>query len=304
MGENKRCYAVIRVDDDAMTRFAAVHGVQFNALLLSGELAVELSENKGNVKKSDSIELFVNLLRDETLTDLEIESLSADDIAAIRPYLKGLKHFSMTACRDVEDISFIEDMTELESLDLLANWAVKALPNFTRLPSLTKLSVVGNYKSIGVSGLADSSIKSLEFFFGRETVESDESVTPFGFDIFTRMPRLHTYKTNWHRSADSRADLLAIVNAPRLMRLIMPNDSFTFAQFAWLRAQCPLMLGLECVRELNYRDEETPWQVLGIEYGGRYFSTDDAMEIRDRFEELVKIFKRVEYPPSDSERVL
>jgi hypothetical protein len=86
------------------------------------------------------------------------------------------------------------------------------------------------------------------------------------------------------------------------MRLIIPNDSFTFAQFAWLRAQRPLMLGLECVRELNYRDEETPWSVLGSEYSGRYFNTDDAMEIRERFEELVEKYRGVAYPPSDSER--
>jgi hypothetical protein len=302
MGDNKKCCAVIRVGEDAMTRFAVIHGVQFDALLLSGELAAALSKNKGNVKKAASNEIFVDLLRSETVTGLEIESLSVDDIAAVRPYLKGIKHFSMTACRGVEDISFIEDMTELESLELLANSAVKRLPNFTRLPSLTKLSVVGDYKSLDAAGLADSGIKRIDFSFGSETAESVESVTPFGFDIFTKMPRLHTYATNWHRSADSRADLLALANAPRLMRLIMPNDSFTFAQFAWLRAQRPLMLGLECVREMNYRDEETPWSVLGSEYSGRYFNTDDAMEIRERFEELVEKYRGVAYPPSDSER--
>jgi hypothetical protein len=42
------------------------------------------------------------------------------------------------------------------------------------------------------------------------------------------------------------------------------------------------MLGLECVRELNYSDQQTPWGVLGSEYSGRYFNTDDAMEIRER----------------------
>lgn len=249
----------------------------------------------------DTTDCFVEALKENKHDAVELNGLRPEHIADILPYLKDVKYLSLFKCNRLDDLSFIEELTELCGIYIYWNQKATKLFDARKLPKLTMLSIVDANKLTDFSGLEGSNIENLKIwgcnFFGSftpKTVIAD-------FEIFTKMPKLKVLNLVPVKNEDSHTDLLALSKLTALEIFHILEGYFTFEQFAWLKSKLPHTTGIEPLHEWENWENETVWSVIG-----RKKPTVKKRETADEYEAhfyvLVAKYQTRENPPSDDEK--
>ena len=249
----------------------------------------------------DTTDCFIEALKENKHDAVELNGLRPEHIADIMPYLKDVKYLSLFKCNRLDDLSFIEELTELRGIYIYWNQKATKLFDAKKLPYLTQLSIEDANKLTDFSGLEGSNIENLKIWgcnflgsFTPKTVIAD-------FEIFTKMPKLKVLNLVPVKNEDSLADLLALSKLTTLEKFRILEGYFTFEQFAWLKSKLPHTAGIEPLHEWENWENETVWSVIG-----RKKPTVKKRETADEYEEhfyaLVAKYQTRENPPSDDEK--
>ena len=249
----------------------------------------------------ETTECFVEALKENKRDAVELQGLLPEHIADILPYLKDVKYLSLFKCNRLDDLSFIEELTELRGVYIYWNQKATKLFDARRLPKLTVLSIEEANKLTDFSGLESSNIENLKIWgcnflgsFTPKTVIAD-------FEIFAKMPKLKFLNLVPVKNEDSRADLLALSKLTALEKFHILEGYFTFEQFAWLKSKLPHTAGIEPLREWENWENETVWSIIG-----RKKPTVKKRETADEYEAhfyaLVSKYKTHKNPPMDGEK--
>ena len=249
----------------------------------------------------DTTDCFIEALKENKHDAVELHGLRPEHIADILPYLKDVKYLSLFKCNRLDDLSFIEELTELRGVYIYWNQKATKLFDARRLPKLTVLSIEEANKLTDFSGLESSNIENLKIWgcnflgsFTPKTVIAD-------FEIFAKMPKLKFLNLVPVKNEDSRADLLALSKLTSLEKFHILEGYFTFEQFAWLKSKLPHTAGIEPLHEWENWETEVVWSVIG-----RKKPTVKKRETADEYEAhfyaLVAKYQTRENPPSDDEK--
>ena len=249
----------------------------------------------------DTTDCFLEALKENKHDAVELNGLRPEHIADIMPYLKDVKYLSLFKCNRLDDLSFIEELTELRGIYIYWNQKATKLFDSKKLPYLTQLSIEDANKLTDFSGLEGSNIENLKIWgcnflgsFTPKTVIAD-------FEIFTKMSKLKVLNLVPVKNEDSRADLLALSKLTALEKFHILEGYFTFEQFAWLKSKLPHTAGIESLHEWENWENETVWSVIG-----RKKPTVKKRETADEYEAhfyaLVAKYQTLENPPSDDEK--
>lgn len=249
----------------------------------------------------DTTDCFIEALKENKHDAVELCGLRSEHIADILPYLKDVKYLSLFKCNRLDDLSFIEELTDLRGIYIFWNQKATKVFDAKKLPHLTQLSIEVANKLTDFSGLESTNIENLSIWgcnflgiFTPKTVIAD-------FEIFTRMPKLKILDLVPVKNEDSRADLLALSKLTALEKFHIHEGYFTFEQFAWLKSRLPHTAGIEPIYKWENWDHETMWSVIG-----RKKPTVKKRETADEYEAhfyaLVEKYKNRENPPSDDEK--
>ena len=222
-------------------------------------------------------------------------------IADILPYLKDVKYLSLFKCNRLDDLSFIEELTELRGIYIYWNQKATKLFDAKKLPYLTQLSIEDANKLTDFSGLEGSNIENLKIWGCNFLGSFTPKTVIANFEIFTKMPKLKILNFVPVKNEDSRADLLALSKLTDLEKFHILEGYFTFEQFAWLKSKLPHTAGIEPLHEWENWEDETVWSVIG-----RKKPTVKKRETADEYEAhfyaLVAKYQTRENPPSDDEK--
>ncbi|MBE6699723.1 MAG: hypothetical protein E7584_05760 [Ruminococcaceae bacterium] len=249
----------------------------------------------------DTTDCFVEALKENKHDAVELQGLLPEHIADILPYLKDIKYLSLFKCNRLDDLSFIEELTELRGIYIYWNQKATNLFDARKLPKLTVLSIEDANKLTDFSGLEGSNIENLKIWgcnflgsFTPKTVVAD-------FEIFTKMPRLKVLNLVPVKNENSRADLLALSKLTALEKFYILEGYFTFEQFAWLKSKLPHTAGIEPLHEWKNWQDETVWSVIGRRKP-TVKKSETADEYEAQFYALVAKYKTHVNPPMEGEK--
>lgn len=165
------------------------------------------------------------------------------------PFKDSVEGLAIFKCPDLDDLSFVEDLPALKTLEIYWNRKATKLFDASRMPALKKLAVTDCNKLVDFSGLKNSNLEYLSLY-GCNYLSSFTSkldVGDLGFLEF--LPKLEHLGLDFKRTCEESVYLKAIAQVKSLKSVNLRESFFTFEQFAWLSAQLPdLEKGLEpCV---------------------------------------------------------
>ena len=254
------------------------------------------------VEYYDTTECFIEALKGNKHEAVELSGLLSEHIADIMPYLKDVKYLSLFKCNRLEDLSFIEQLTDLREVYIYWNQKATKVFDAKKLPHLTQLSIGDANKLTDFSGLVGSNIENLRIWgcnflggFTPKTVIED-------FEIFTKMPKLRSLNLVPVKNTNSQKDLLALSKLSKLENLYLPEGYFTFEQFAWLSSKLANVKGLEPIWEYESLQDEPMWSVIGKKQPKALKKRESRDEYEAKFYALVAKYKTRENPPMDGEK--
>lgn len=248
----------------------------------------------------DTIDCFIESLKENKHEAVELNGLHIEHIAFILPYLKDVKYLSLYKCNSLDNLSFIEELTELCGVYIYWNQKATKLFDARKLPKLTSLSIMESNKLTDFSGLEGSSIESLEILGCNFTGSFVPKMFVADFQIFTKMPNLTNLNLVLAKNKDSRADLIALSKLTTLKKIHIFDRCFTLEQFAWLKSKLPHVAGLEPIYEWKNWQDKTVWSIIGNKKL-TVKKRESADEYKAHFDALVAKYQTCENPPTDDE---
>lgn len=176
----------------------------------------------------DTTYCFIEALTENKHDAVELHGLRSEHIADIMPYLKDVKYLSLFKCNLLDDLSFIEELTELRGIYIYWNQKATKLFDAKKLPQLTQLSIEDANKLTDLSGLEGSNIESLKIWGCNFLSSFTPKAVIADFEIFTKMPKLKNLNLVPVKNEDSRADLLALSKLTALEKFHILEGYFTF----------------------------------------------------------------------------
>lgn len=244
---------------------------------------------------------FIEALKENKHDAVELNGLFQEHIEEILPYLKNVKYLSLFKCNRVDDLSFIEKLTELRGIYIYWNQKASKLFDASKLPKLTMLSIEDANKLIDFNGLEGSNIENLKIWGCNFLGSSTPKTIIEDFSIFTKMPKLKTLNLVPVKNKNSNVDLLALSKLIKLEKFHILENYFTFEQFAWLKSKLPNTKGIEPLYEWDNWKNEIVWSVIG-----KKMPTVKKRETADtyvaHFYALAKKYQSRENPPTDDEK--
>lgn len=244
----------------------------------------------------DTIDCLVETLKENKHDAVELNGLYPEHIASILPYLRDVKYLSLYKCNRLDNLSFIEEFTELRGVYIYWNQKATKLFDARKLPKLTALSVMEANKLTDFSGLEGSNIESLEILGCNFTGSFVPKMVISDFEIFAKMPKLRTLNLVPTKNKDSHADLIALSKLTTLEKIHIFYSYFTFEQFAWLKAKLPHTTGIDPIYEWKNWQEKTIWSVIGNKKL-TVKKREIADEYKAHFDALVVKYRIRENPP-------
>lgn len=249
----------------------------------------------------DTTNCFIEALKENKHDVVELCGLHYEHIIDILPYLKDVKYLSLFKCQRLEDLTFIEELTELCGIYIYWNQKSTKLFNARKLKKLTMLSIVDANKLTDFSGLEGSNIEKIKIWGCNFLSSFTSKLVISNFDIFTKMPKLKGLDIVPAKNKDSYADLLALSKLTALEKFCITRKYFTFEQFAWLKSKLPNTTGIEPLHEWEDWNDKIVWSVIGSKQ-----KMVKKREIADKYErhyyDLVNKYQNRDNPPTDDEK--
>lgn len=230
----------------------------------------------------------------------------AETAEILSVFKNSLLSLQLFKCQDLVDLSFLEELPHLKTLEIYWNRKATRLFNASCMPDLSKLSITDCNHIVDFDGLKNSSIEELELY-GCNNCSSFVSKLDVGEKEFLQhMPRLRSLGLDIMRTHSDEFYLKKFAQLKNLQRFIVSRSFFTFEQFAWLSAQLPNVTeGLEPC--LGYSENGGVAIVDGDEQFsviGRRKPSKANKVLAQRYQlaytELRKQFNGVDEPPTAS----
>ncbi len=157
-------------------------------------------------------------------------------LSTIKNSVRSLHIFK---CPKLDDLSFVEELPNLETLNIY--WNSKATKLFAafRMPNLKKLHITDCNKLKDFSGLRIGNLEYLDLF-GCNRLSSFTSKFDAGnLDFLLFMPKLKHLCLEIMKTCEDDVYLKTIAKIKTLESINIDSSFFTFEQFAWLSAQLP-----------------------------------------------------------------
>ena len=247
----------------------------------------------------DSTECFKDALMKYKTEAVELNGLLPEHINDILPYLNCVKYLSLMKCNKVEDLSFIEELTNLEALYIYWNQKATKVFDAKKLEKLTFFSVEDANKITDFSGLEYSNIEYLSIWGCNFLGSFTPKIAIKDFSLFTRIPKLNSLDLVLIKNEDATSDLLELAKLSNLEKIHFTDNYFTFEQFAWLKSKLPNVVGLEPIFEYENWENETVWSVIGSKKPKAVKKQEKANEYKKMYYELVDLYKNQNLPPKN-----
>lgn len=157
-------------------------------------------------------------------------------LAIVKESLTSLYLFK---CPDLDDLSFLENLSHLQELNIYWNRKATRLFDAARIPNLKKFYMTNCNNIVDFEGLKHSNIECLALY-GCDCLSSFTPKLDVGdMDFLEYMPHLKTLYLDIMRTRADDVYLKAIAKAKNLEEFNIGERFFTFEQFAWLSAHLP-----------------------------------------------------------------
>lgn len=262
-------------------------GIEADMILLSSSDTSSLNYIPGEVHY-DSIECFKDALIKYKPEAVELNGLLPEHINAILPFLHCVKYLSLMKCNRIEDLSFVEELANLQALYIYWNQKATKVFDAKKLEKLTFFSIEEINKLTDYSGLEYSNIEYLKIWGCNFLSNFKPKIAIKDFSLFTRIPKLNNLDLVLIKNEDVTNDLLELAKLSNLEKIHLIDNYFTFEQFAWLKSKLPNVVGLEPISEYNWINE-TIRSVIGSKMPKTIKKLEKANEYKEMYYELVNL---------------
>lgn len=196
------------------------------------------------------------------------------------------------------DLTPLETCSQLESVQLYWNTKQETLWDVRRNKKLKHFELMDYNKVSNFSAFRGSSIETLRLF-GCDACSS--FVSKLHIDDLTfllDMPNLKHLYLDIAKDESNEYYLKLFKKCKNLQTLSFPAKTFTFQQFAWLKAHLPnVTTGLECV---YYSGDFVA--IIGRRMPGLLYDKNRVKKYQKRYDALVAKYRNRETPPADDEK--
>ena len=273
-------------------------GIEADMILLSSYDTSSLNYIPGEVHY-DFIECFKDALIKYKPEAVELNGLLPEHINAILPYLHCVKYLSLMKCNRIEDLSFVEELVNLQALYIYWNQKATKVFDAKKLEKLTFFSVEDANKITDFSGLEYSNMEYLSIWGCNFLGSFTPKIAIKDFSLFTKIPKLNSLDLVLIKNEDATSDLLELAKLSNLEKIHFTDNYFTFEQFAWLKSKLPNVVGLEPIFEYENWENETVWSVIGSKKPKAIKKQEKANEYKKMYYELVNLYKNQDLPPKN-----
>jgi hypothetical protein len=196
------------------------------------------------------------------------------------------------------DLTPLETCSELESVQFYWNTKQEKLWDVQKNSKLKFFQMMDYYKVADFSAFRGSSIEDLRLFGcnGCGSFVSKMHITDLSFIL--DMPNLQKLSLDIIKDESSAYYLELFAKCHKLTELNVPDNFFTFQQFAWLKSNMPnVKNGLECV----FRGNDF-FSIIGKRTPKNLQDEAKALKYQIKYDVLIEKYKTRSIPPTDDEK--
>lgn len=226
---------------------------------------------------------------------LEITGFTQLQFDFIIPFVKeNLLSLSIFKCPKISDLSGIAELNKLLYLDIY--WNTKATKLWNIGNKLRKLIITDCNKLTDFEGLGGSKLESLQLY-GSDGLSSFKSKLVINdLNIIFQLNTLEELGLNIVKNFVDKDFLIGLSKMLNLKHISLPNNMFTFEQFAWLQSKMKNTKGLEAYTFYEY---DSSYQIIGKNTPNNIRNQIKAEEYKNKYDELVFKYDSIECPPSE-----
>lgn len=221
-------------------------------------------------------------------TQIEFEYL----IPLVSDYVESLSIFK---CQKIKDFKNIELLDKLLYLNIYWNTKVISLWNVGK--KLKKLKIMDCNKMTDFSGLSNSQLKSLELYGSNGLSSFTSKLVINDLNYVFELKSLEYLGLDVVKNLEDYDFLLGLSKMKNLKQLYLPNKTFTFEQYAWLKSKLNNTNGLEAYRFFDFDDT---YEIIGKGKPKNLKDGNKAKLFENEYEQLVLKYADMDVPPKEN----